>query len=111
MKKTHATNILLMAGVSAGVHGLAAVVVMPAFAVMFLTVGAEPAPLQRLLETTDRGMTLLLAAPLLWAAVGFVLGAFLAFVFTLITAEPERRVKVKEQEIESKPAILGAVSP
>lgn len=111
MNRNHATNILMMAGASAAAHALAAVVAMPAFALIFLTVGAVPAPLQRLIETADRGMTLLLVAPLLWAAVGFVLGAFLAFLFTLLTAEPEHRAAAAEHEIEADPAILGAVSP
>jgi hypothetical protein len=79
------TNVLMIAGVSAAVHGLIAVVAVPALSAIMLAVGAPPAPLQGLVAATDHGMIFAIFIPLGYALIGFVAGGFLAAFYTMLT--------------------------
>jgi hypothetical protein len=99
MNKTHMMNILMMAGVSAAVHGFAAVLFVPALSFILLAVGAPPAPVKGLVASTDNGMVLAVLFPLFFALIGFVAGAFPALVYTMLTADKGApRVPVEEPE-------------
>jgi hypothetical protein len=93
-------NILMMAGVSAAVHGLAAVVFVPMLSFILLAVGDPPAPFANMVAAAEHGMGLAVLAPVVYALVGFVVGGFLALVYTTLTAdEPAPRTPVESTEI------------
>ena len=93
-------NILMIAGASAAVHFLAAVVFVPVLSFILLAVGAPPAPFVSLVTAADHGMGLAILAPVLYALVGFVVGGFLALVYTTLTADdPAPRTPVESTEM------------
>lgn len=98
VNKTRMMNVLMIAGVSAAVHGLIAVVTVPALSFMMLAVGEPPAPLKGLVAAADHGMIFAVFLPLTFALVGFMAGGFLAAFYTMLTAEkPAPPVPVEEE--------------
>jgi hypothetical protein len=82
MAKCPPINVLFTASVSAVVHGGLALIWTPVLSIVMLTMGAPPVQLARLLNQ-DRGMLLATIAPVLWALMGFVAGAAMAFLYNL----------------------------
>jgi hypothetical protein len=82
MAKCPPINVLFTASVSAVVHGGLALIWTPVLSIVMLTMGAPPVQLARLLNQ-DRGMLLAAIAPVLWALMGFVAGATMAFLYNL----------------------------
>ncbi|MBZ5524682.1 MAG: hypothetical protein LAP21_20785 [Acidobacteriia bacterium] len=110
MNKTRTTSILMIASVSAAVHGLAAVVFVPVLSFILLAVGEPPASFRNMIAATDNGMLFAVLIPLLYALIGFIVGGFLALVHAVLTAEdPAPRAPEESTEIVPE-AVLTAVS-
>lgn len=108
MNKTRTSNILMIASVSAAVHGLVAVIVVPALSFVLLAVGDPPAPFRNLIAATDNGMAIAVMVPVIYALIGFVVGGFLSLVYTVLTAEdPAPRVSVEEADIVPEAALTA----
>src|SRR5437016_14183290 len=71
MKQLKVINVFLVASVSAALHGIMAVIFVPAMSVMFLAQNTAQAQLGNS-AITDNIMVWAVVAPILWAAVGFI---------------------------------------
>ncbi|HWZ45468.1 MAG TPA: hypothetical protein VNW97_18480 [Candidatus Saccharimonadales bacterium] len=102
MKRTQTKNILMMAGASAAVHFLAAVVFVPVLSFILLAVGEPPAPFVNMVAAADHGMGFAILAPVLYALIGLVVGGFLALVYTTLTAD-DRAPRTPVESTETAP--------
>ena len=89
MKQLKVINVFLVASVSAALHGVMAVIFVPAMSVMFLAQHTAQDQLSNP-AMTDNVMILAVVAPICWAAVGFMGGACMAFIWNLFVGEPAR---------------------
>jgi hypothetical protein len=89
MRNAKPVSVLLVAIASAAVHGLGAVLFVPALSFLFLVFGS-PAQFGGIVASTDRGMTLAVIAPICCAAVGFVGGAVIASLFNMFVKDRPR---------------------
>jgi hypothetical protein len=99
-EKTRNISVLLVAGVSAAVHGVLGVIFAPLFAVAFMAVKT---PQHAVLSGGIDGATLAALFPLLYAAVGFVVGAAAAGVYNSLAKHmfhPEPVVEEQPQGLE-----------
>jgi hypothetical protein len=109
MKGTQPISVLLVAMVSAALHGAAAVVFVPILSFLLLSWGAPPVQLGRLIATAGNGMVFAVIAPLCCASFGFFAGAFAAFTHNVFAKEQRRPVVVaQEKEILVPDASLAA---
>jgi len=99
MRNSQPVSVLLVAFVSAAVHGLGAVLFVPVLSFLFLVFGSLPAQLGSIVGATDRGMTLAVIAPFCCAALGFVAGAFMASLFNMFVKERPRREIVAQETL------------
>ena len=104
MKQLKVINVFLVASVSAALHGIMAVIFVPAMSVMFLAHNTAQAQLSNP-AITDNIMVWAVVAPILWAAVGFIGGALMAFIWNLFAGEPAREsLAVTTSPIQVRPA-------
>ena len=82
MAKCPPINVFFTASVSAIVHGGLALIWTPVLTIAMLAMGAPPVQFAGVLNQ-ERGMLLAAIAPILWALVGFVAGAGMAFLYNL----------------------------
>jgi hypothetical protein len=82
MKTPKTINVLLVATVSAILHGVLAGIFIPLLAMLLLSFGALPGPLAAV-ATAEHGMIFAVTAPFIYAAIGFAGGAFMAFLYNL----------------------------
>ncbi|HLJ30431.1 MAG TPA: hypothetical protein VKY85_27245 [Candidatus Angelobacter sp.] len=106
MKHPKMVDVFFVAKVSAIVHGALAVVFIPCFSMLMLSFGAPPAPLTAAVAAVDNGMLFAVAAPFGYAAIGFVFGALMAFLFNrfvgmLIGTETEPPARATAEEVLS----------
>lgn len=86
MRRVKMINVLLVASVSAVLHGAMAVLFVPAMALFFLAQHASSGQLNN--PITENAMVLAVIAPVAWAAVGFAAGAFMGFVWNTFAGAP-----------------------
>jgi len=107
MKKHQTINVLLVATVSAILHGVLAGIFIPLLAMLMLSFGALPGPLAAI-ATAEHGMMFAIAAPFGYGAIGFAGGALMAFLYNrFVMAGHEPPVRI-EPEIESVSAVGDA---
>jgi p-aminobenzoyl-glutamate transporter AbgT len=111
VKKPKTVNVLLVATVSAILHGAAAVVFVPCLSMLMLCFGEPPAALTSAVAAIDNGMLFAVAAPFGYAAIGFLFGGLMAclfnmFVNTLVRKEPVVEVSA-EAVLQARSASLG----
>jgi hypothetical protein len=82
VKTPRTINILLVATVSAILHGVLAGIFIPLLAVLLLSFGALPGPLAAI-ATAEHGMIFAVTAPFAYGAIGFAGGALMAFLYNL----------------------------
>jgi len=90
MRNAKPVSVLLVAIASAAVHGLGAVLFVPALSFLFLVFGSPAAQFGGIVASTERGMTLAVIAPICCAAVGFVGGAVMASLFNMFVKDRPR---------------------
>src|SRR5215472_15994695 len=95
MRNARPVSVLLVATVSAAVHGAIAVVVDPILSFLYLTGGALAGS-----RATEFAMTMAVLAPLGWAAVGFAMAAFMSSMFNLFVNQEIRPRVVVEESVE-----------
>ncbi len=111
MRNAKPVSVLLVAIVSAAVHGLGAVLFIPVLSFLFLVFVSPPAQLGGIVAATDRGMTLAVIAPFCSAALGFVAGALMASLFNMFVKERPRRAIVVQETLRIRSsASLGDVA-
>ena len=86
MRRVKMINVLLVASVSAVLHGAMAVLFVPAMSLFFLAQHASNGQLNN--PITENAMLLAVIAPVAWAAVGFAAGAFMGFVWNMFAGAP-----------------------
>jgi len=101
-------NVLFVATATAIVHAAISVAFVPFFSTLLVSLIGSNAST----AATDIGMTLAVLTPLIYAAVGFLLGALMAlgynaFVWALLPAPVRREEVVVEQETEIAAAAVG----
>jgi hypothetical protein len=97
---------MLVATVSAALHGAIAVFVAPMLSFFYLvTSGAS----SQAASGAELGMTIAVLAPLGWAAVGFGVGALMSTLFNLfVNQEARPRVAVQEEPEVGGAAVVDA---
>src|SRR5436309_12294226 len=103
MKQLKVINVFLVASVSAALHGVMAVIFVPAMSVIFLTHNTAQAQFSNP-AITDNIMIWAIVAPILWAAVGFIGGALMAFIWNLFAGEPAREQLAVVSPLQVSPA-------
>src|SRR5215831_5481981 len=95
MKNARPVSVMLVATVSAVLHGAIAVVVAPMLSFFYLVSSS----VSGLTGTgAELGMTIAVLAPLAWAAIGFGVGALMSTLFNLfVNQEARPRVAVQEK--------------
>jgi hypothetical protein len=94
MKNARPVSVMLVATVSAAVHGAIAVLVVPMLSFLYLISSTATGQSG---SSAEFGMTIAVLAPLLWAAVGFGMGALMSTLFNLfVNQEAKPRVAVEE---------------
>ena len=111
MKKPKAINVLLVATVSAILHGAVAVVFVPCVSMLMLCFAEPPAALTSTLASVENGMLFAVAAPFGYAAIGFLFGGLMAFMYNmfvsmLIRTEPVVAI-VAEEVLQARSASIG----
>jgi len=101
VKETKPISVLLVASVTAALHGAVAVVFVPMLSLFMFLWGAAPVQLSSIVASASNGMAFAVIAPLCCAAFGFVAGAFAAFTHNVFAKEQPRRsaVVAREEEI------------
>lgn len=103
-ERTRSIKVLLVASVSAGVHLVLGVLLTPMFAVAFL---AARTPSHPVIFPDINGATLAVLFPVLYAAIGFLVGAAAAAIYNSLARHmfppepvvPEVDVEVRDLEI------------
>jgi len=109
MKGTQPISVLLVAMVTAALHGAVAVVFVPILSFLLLAWGAPPVQLSSTVAAGNNGMVFAVIAPLCCAMFGFVAGAFAAFTHNVFAKEqPRPVVMVREEEMLVADASLAA---
>jgi hypothetical protein len=96
VKQPKTVNVLFVASASSVLHGALAVVFVPFLSMLMLSLGALPAPFHRVVSA-EHGMAFALVAPIAYAAMGFALGAWMAFLFNMFVkmlVRTERPLKI-----------------
>ena len=95
MRNARPVSVMLVATVSAVLHGAIAVVVAPMLSFFYL-VSSSVSGLTS--SGAELGMTIAVLAPLGWAALGFGVGALMSTLFNLfVNQEAKPRVAVQEE--------------
>lgn len=117
MSNNRLKKILMMSSVSAAIHGVGALIAIPAISAVFLVVGVMPGPLPKAATEFETGMAFGIVFPIFFALLGFVNAAFLTFLYTSLIAEPgQRHVPVEKPRTalrtmeEAEPDTLAAAS-
>jgi hypothetical protein len=84
MKVIGAVNILIAGGVSALMHGGAAIIFGPILSAIFL--GGRLGPLQGDPVITENTMIMVVLSPFAWAILGFIIGGTMALFYNLFKA-------------------------
>jgi hypothetical protein len=109
MKTPKTINVMLVATASAILHGVLAGIFIPLLSMLLLSFGALPSPLAAI-ATAEHGMMFAVAAPFGYAAIGFVGGAAMAFLFNLFVkmlVHHKPPIKVVEPTLEVESAAVG----
>jgi len=108
MKGTQPISVLLVAMVSAALHGAAAVVFVPILSFLLLSWGAAPVQLSNVVAGANNGMVFAVIAPLCCAVFGFFAGAFAAFTHNVFAKDQRRPAVAMQEEIFVPDASLAA---
>ena len=102
MKTAKPISVILAATVSAVLYGATATIFVPCLAFLYLLTGANP-PME---TSSELGMTFALAAPLVFATLGFACGLVMAFMFNLFVNTERRREAVRQERLRVRAAAL-----
>jgi hypothetical protein len=109
MKGTQPISVVLVAMVSAALHGAVAVVFVPILSFLLLSWGAAPVQLSNAVAGANNGMVFAVIAPLCCAVFGFFAGAFAAFTHNVFAKDqPRTAIVMREEEMLVPDASLAA---
>lgn len=103
MRNPRPLSVLLVATVSAGVQGGLAVFFVPTLSFLFALSGITNGR-----TSLEYGMVAAIAAPILSAACGFLMGGFAAFLYNMWVSPAPRKRVVRERKAPAAPVTTAA---
>lgn len=109
MRDAQPVSVVMVATVSAAVQGGMALIFVPILSFLFAVTGLSPTAAASN-NVFESGMTIAVVAPALCAILGFVLGAFMAFMFNMFVSPESRRRVVAQERARVRSASVGSAA-
>jgi hypothetical protein len=110
MHKNERISVLLAASVTAIMFWISSSLVVPGLSIAFMSFAAAPARLSGFAARSDYGILFAMIIPICVAALGFVGGTFIAFIYNLVIADSLAPKATREDRSE-EPVHPGRLFP